>query len=81
MTPKLTPGMARITAAFPRAGELEPSTSRALNLRVGPGNTCMVRERERERSRSHHGTNNGNNNNNADASGRRGGGHKRHHHS
>ncbi|MEV6867439.1 Ig-like domain-containing protein [Streptosporangium subroseum] len=72
-TPQLTPGRARITAAFAGVGELKPSTSRVLNLRVGPGSTCVVRER------SHHGTNNSNNNNNADASGGGGIGHKRHH--
>jgi hypothetical protein len=72
ITPKLTEGRARITAAFPGVGELKPSSSRVLNLRVGPGSTCMVMVRER----SHHGTNN----NNADASGGGGGGHHKRRH-
>jgi hypothetical protein len=74
ITPKLTEGRARITAAFPGAPPLGPSTSQVLNLRVGPGSTCMVRERSR------HGTNNSNNNNNAGASRGGGGGHHKRHH-
>ncbi|WP_371783214.1 ice-binding family protein [Streptosporangium subroseum] len=78
MTPNLPAGRWQLTAAFQGGSGVGAGTSRAHNLRVGPGSTCWVRDRGRRHHRHHGGANNGSNNN-ASAFGGGGGGHHRGH--